>query len=973
MNLRPFILIHSFPLALLLSASLSAADQHDVIQKRMSSVDNPEYTIQVGAYAEKNYADDIVAVLKRHNFEAFYVKNRVGLNIVLSGKYPTRENARAYADKLVADHLIKEYIIVPFKGGIRGSGTRQKQPEAMGQVSPKNLPDSQKKPSGGKNGITSAIQTPYDVTAKIEHTPGGAIVHASEAASGHIIAHTDVSQGGLSETTQATSQSQEIIEQREHGARVYPAIEAFPPQAPVAARTRKAAAAPGSKRTTLVAAWKQYGAGKIAEAASLFSSLRSNPDISLEATFGLTLCHLARKDFAKALPELEHLVKKRYRLHDTLPELLNTLLELREFQKAEDYAGQLGEKERVVWQRRIEQGIFMQKYAWLREHQSVPESIAFVKEHENVLKQCGMPDSFKSIAEFLERNAKSADAVAIYRTLLSCTKDEGMQLGILYDLKPLIPKDELLKLAKLKIGAAAVTPAHRAKLETFMFEVLRGLLAEEPDQVEKNALAMLKIRPGDQDALAVLGWWYFNKERYKDAYDCFRQLGGGASKRPEYLKGLIYTLMKLDRLDEALAVAHENSSDKKIAALVDEIRLKILWNKVVNTSPDSLEIESLADQILQISPDNEDIRVVRAWWYYKRSEYEKAYQEFNVLYSRNPLVKGYAYGLASSLEKLKRYVKAASIASSNKQNDERLAAFETSIYRELAQSAYERKQYEEAERYFEKVVEADPDDEESKTMLESSKYRKTFIAKTISPLVGLSGHTYGSLSRDVHGPFGNGASGLIQQGIDWVRLPWNTLLRTYGESSYMTRSWEPQYYDLLTNTAGLELTTTKGLKIGAAYTEQRWTRQSPSTATKGPLLYLGWYYDWYKYMHDESDDAGWLNINSFSGSTYGRVSQDLSGSTGTTVSGMVNEGIDWIVLPRNIILNSFAEFRFNLRTKDTLYYNTYGPAVGTELQKSPFKAGVEFYWEHDPEQHQVIPRVTVYLRWYYDWDLKPQK
>lgn len=817
-----------------------------------------------------------------------------------------------------------------------------------------------KEPDGSITGTATAIQTSYADTTRVDHAAEAVIVRASDNTSGHAQAQAVVSRGTRSETTHALSQPQVVIEQREHGGRELPAMEDsfVPVQAPDAGRVR------------LALAWKRYGAGKISEAATLFGSLLSHPGISRNAAYGLARCHLARKDFAKALPLLELLVKKRYRMRDTLPELMMILLDRQEFQKAADYAALSGEKELTVWERKIEQGIFLRKYEQIRERGRVPEAVAFVNEHDGVLKRCEMPETFGALAAFFARSAMPDEATSIYRTLISCTGDEGLQLGILYDLKPLAPSGELLKQVEQILGTKVVSPAHRAKLETFTLEVLYGLLASEPGNVEKNARAVFKIRPADHVALTTLGWWYLNNQRYEEAYGCFRQLNSDASKRTEYVEGMIHALTRQERLDEAFTVARLNGSDQKIAAMTEEINLKILWNRVASLPPDSPDIEALANDILRIRPDDEDIRVVRAWWNYKREEYEKAYEEFNHLYSRNPRTKGYAYGLASSLDKLRRHDDAAGIASENKQHDERLAALETGIYLERARIAYERNDYKEAELYFGKVVAADPEDEEPKALLESSRYRQTTIAKALSPIVGLSGHTWGTLYHDLQGTAGTGASLLVHQGIDWVRLPWDILLRTYGEVWYRSRSKLAQYYDIAGQGMGAELTTS-AFRLGAEYASERYTRQNKSNT--GAILFLGWYHEWYKYMHDNSDDADWLNIFSLSGSTYGKVSRDLVGSTGTTVSGSINQGIDWLTLPGNIMLNSFAEYRLSLRTRDNLYYNEHGPVVGTELQKPPFKAGLEYYWEHDIERHLSDQRATVYLKWYYGWDLKPNK
>ena len=624
--------------------------------------------------------------------------------------------------------------------------------------------------------------------------------------------------------------------------------------------------------------------------------------------------------------------------------------------------------EKGIRQQRTAEVAILQRYVRLQESGNILEATAFVTEYDSSLKQCKMPDIFNNVAASFVKNAKPDEAVRIYRTLLSCPGNEDAQLGILYALKPLLPQRELLKLAEQKRSTAS--PEQLKKLDIFAVELLYGILDAEPEQVEETAQTVLEISPTDQIARAALGWWYYNRQRFEEAYDCFRQLNSGTSRKTEHVEGYIYVLIKLGRLDEALTVARLNQSDQKIAAMTKDVMLMILWNRVTALPPDSPEIETTAQSILLIRPDDEAIRVVRAWWYYNRQEFLKAYEEFNALYIRNPGGKGYSYALASSLAQLKRYDEAAGIASKNKLLDERLASLETDIYREQAKLAYAEKRYREAALYFGKVLEADPDDQETKDLLESSRYRQTLTAKVLSPIVGLSGYSYGSLFHDLHGPYGTGVSALVNQGIDWVKLPWDVLLRTYGELWYRTRSEDATYYDLAGHALGMELKKSD-FRLGAEYVSEQYSRQDKSDA--GVKLFLSWYYDWYKYTYDRSEDAGWLNIHSFSGSTYGKVSQDLGGSTGTTVSGSINQGIDWAVLPGNIMLNSFLEYRCSFRTRDNVYYNEHGPAVGTELQKAPFRLGIEYYLEHDTERNELIPRTTVYLKYYFGWDLKPNK
>ena len=950
---RRFVLFHACAATLCCAASLPAAVQPVAPQNKIAGASRPAYTLQVGAFADISNAVLIINTLKQHAFEAFYICDGKGLHVVLSGTYATREQARSDAARLEAEGLVDTYLVVPFKGSKAGSGCRPGQREKLPAArnnKPQELPKSA--PGGLKNGSATVAAVATHVSRNAE-----AVVDHDSARSP---AHVTVSLAGIAETVQVTAQSQTVIEQREHGGRVYPGIDG----------SSLPAAAGDPDKNRLATAWEHYNQGRTEEAAALFSALSAVPELSLDATLGVALCHLAGKDAAKAFPLLEQLAKKRYRIGETVPALLKILIDRKEFQQAATYAALLGAKERAGWLSRIDQGRFLQRYARLQERISMAGAVEFVQENQSFLKQCRMPDAFSKLAAFFAQHGRPDEAAAIYRTLLSCTRDEGWQLGILYRLKPLLPPVELLQLAEQQLHGTALSAAQRTKLQTFKIELLHGLIAAEPEQLEMHARAVLKLRPADEIALTALGWWYFARQRYEEAYDCFRQLSDGPSRRSEHLEGMILSLMKLERFDEALAVARLNGNEQKIRLMAQEIQLQILWRRIASIPPDSPELEALADAVLQLRPDNEDIRVVRAWSQYNRQKFEHARQEFAALYARNQRGAGYAYGLASSLAKLRRYDEAVRIAAANKDHDERLAPFETGVYLEQARSAFDRKQYREAEIYFGKVIAAEPDDEESKALLESSRYRQTVIARVLSPIVGLPGHTWGSVYHDLHGTAGTGGSLLLNQGIDWVRLPGDVLLRTYGEAWVRARTKDNRYHDIVGQAAGVELRKAP-FRLGAEYVWEQYTRQNKKD--QGGHLFLAWYQDWYKYLHDKSDDAGWFNIHSLSGSTYGKVFHDLSGATGTGVSGSVNQGIDWAALPGNIMLNSFLEYRFSFRTRDNRYYNEHGPVVGTELQKPPFRLGVEYYWEHDTERHLRSQRATAYLKWYYDWDLKPDK
>lgn len=106
------------------------------------------------------------------------------------------------------------------------------------------------------------------------------------------------------------------------------------------------------------------------------------------------------------------------------------------------------------------------------------------------------------------------------------------------------------------------------------------------------------------------------------------------------------------------------------------------------------------------------------------------------------------------------------------------------------------------------------------------------------------------------------------------------------------------------------------------------------------------------------------------GSTWGQATYEAEGLTGPGIQGWVNQGIDWVTLPGDLILNTFGEFRYRSRSRNKTFFNAYGPAVGIEVRRSPFKLGADYYWERFPELGESSNRLQYYLSWYYEWDLK---
>ncbi len=65
-------------------------------------------------------------------------------------------------------------------------------------------------------------------------------------------------------------------------------------------------------------------------------------------------------------------------------------------------------------------------------------------------------------------------------------------------------------------------------------------------------------------------------------------------------------------------------------------------------------------------------------------------------------------------------------------------------------------------------------------------------------------------------------------------------------------------------------------------------------------------------------------IEGLPGSTWGQLSYDADRLVGAGTMGYVNQWIDWAKLPGGIMVNTFAEFRYRLRSENREFYNDYG-------------------------------------------------
>lgn len=295
--------------------------------------------------------------------------------------------------------------------------------------------------------------------------------------------------------------------------------------------------------------------------------------------------------------------------------------------------------------------------------------------------------------------------------------NENYALGLAFTLAKLTFNDQALKLSEMfPPGAIKLT-------------LLKEMMASSPlasRQQQDLAGQILEIDPYDEPALAAVSWWSYNKNRFKEAYEAFFRLNARFPENEEYAKGLIYSLIKLDRNYEAFELADKYE--------FKDVKLMFLKERLAAAQPSSREAGMLAEEILAIEPRESTAIAalsVMPWEHYKKKRYRDAYKEFTALNNRYPENDEYALGLAYTAMHLNKVDKAFKIAEKYEKKNKEFLKIKEEIYLKRGLSSYNDNDYVNAEEYLKKYIKLVPDDLPVKTMIAWSIYNQGRIKEAL--------------------------------------------------------------------------------------------------------------------------------------------------------------------------------------------------------------------------------------------------
>ena len=404
--------------------------------------------------------------------------------------------------------------------------------------------------------------------------------------------------------------------------------ERRPPQltgekAPSAVRPKKEP----TDRDKLALAWKYYKQGRYDRAIPLFSAASSSPHrpTALEAKLGLAYSYIKKGEAAKAEPLMAELVRERYKLDQTLPGLLSLLLEKGEEERARPYMALLPPDEKASWEKKLREAKIRRDFQKMRKPAGARDWKEFARTHEEELKSCLAPDVFLQVAQGLQKAGEKEQAAKLFRDLLPCTKDDWkMRAGVLSGLAKTLAAEEAIKEIQKEKGKGPAP--YRQQVSSLELAVrkkqLQGL---PPGSPEAGGVAreILALDPRDPAAQRALAWMYYNQGNYAEAERIFSSLHKRFPAERDYALGLIYSQMKLGKIDAALALAEK----MKFQDLEwQKIRSQLYLQKATAAYErgDYREADSFLAKLLAIDPANQDAKNLLAWVRYQQGREKQA-------------------------------------------------------------------------------------------------------------------------------------------------------------------------------------------------------------------------------------------------------------------------------------------------------------------------------------------------------------
>ncbi len=468
-------------------------------------------------------------------------------------------------------------------------------------------------------------------------------------------------------------------------------------------------------------AWEAYRHGSLETACELFERAQTQPETKQEGSWGLAHCFLQRSKYKEAIALLAELLQKGVKPEETRPLLMEALLKAGEYDAALEEAHFLRDGQAQQWIALIAKTKKTDGLALARNRYNPENPKAFIDENRAFLDQCLLPDIFITVAWDLLK-AKNKAATPVFERLFNvCDGQWETKLSAYTGLAQLMPPEMLLPIIDRELALKNLPPGYSRKLLASKIDILHRITAsldegspEEADKAETLYREILALNPEDKDAQIFVAWRRFSQEDYPAAHEYFLAIYRRYPHDKGVVEGLAYTLARLGKLDEAIAMA-EATGDVKL-------KINFLREKLIKCPPDSKEAVELSQRILALDPDDKTALNALAWSHYHHEEYGRGLELFRRLSHADPENSDFRSGLINGLSKLNRFDEAFSELQRAGRRDAAYQKLEASLYMARANHYFQDKKYKESEADLKKVLEFSPNDPDARLLIGWSLY-----------------------------------------------------------------------------------------------------------------------------------------------------------------------------------------------------------------------------------------------------------
>ena len=403
-------------------------------------------------------------------------------------------------------------------------------------------------------------------------------------------------------------------------------------------------APPPRKKSELERAWIKYNRRQYSAAAELFgNAVKTNPGKALNARMGLAYSRLKQGRRVEATAQLKYLVKRRYRLKETLPLLLDLLVAGGDYRTAQNYLPLIPQSEKKKWTRKILESELVTDYRALKEKAVTvtgSEWVRFIKQHDRALEMCIRPDIFFDAAIQLKDLYNRENTVVLQRSLLSCNLSPDLRIGVVERLSgqlPPVAAAGLLRDEKRWFQNAA--PQYLPRINQVELATLRRRLNDaRPGTAEQRtaAEAILELDPTDRDAQAVIAWSDLQQKKYRRSETRFEKLWQANPANRDYALGLGYSRLNSGRYADALVpfqdgLIPDDDRTLELKRLVYKARGQSAYER--QNWPAAAENLEAA---LKIDPNDAESKSLLAWTRFRQNRRDEALTLMESAYEQKP-------------------------------------------------------------------------------------------------------------------------------------------------------------------------------------------------------------------------------------------------------------------------------------------------------------------------------------------------